>query len=102
MSAHRSSFAEQQGRSASMDSRHPRRRRSLAMNLINRFRRDETGNVVITFALLLPVLAAVVGGAVSYSSGSAARTSMQNSLDAAVLPAAASSDLTDALSASAI
>jgi len=72
------------------------------MNLINRFRRDETGNVVITFALLLPVLAAGVGGAVSYSTGSAARTSMQNSLDAAVLAAAASSDLTDALSASAI
>jgi Flp pilus assembly protein TadG len=72
------------------------------MNLINRFRRDEKGNVVITFALLLPVVVAGVGAAVSYSTGSAARTSMQNSLDAAVLAAAASSDLTDASSASAI
>src|SRR5438128_3082063 len=102
MSVRRLSLAEQQGRSASMDCRHSRTRRSPTMNLIDRFRRDETGNVVITFALLLPVVVAGVGAAVSYSTGSAARTSMQNSLDAAVLAAAASSDLTDASSASAI
>jgi Flp pilus assembly protein TadG len=65
------------------------------MHRLQRLRTDESGNVLITFALMLPVLVAAVGAAVSYSLGSSVRTELQNSLDAAVLAAASSSDFAD-------
>ena len=49
------------------------------------FRRNDRGNVMITFALaIIPVIGAV-GAAVDYSRGNAARTSLQSAIDAAAL-----------------
>ena len=49
---------------------------------------DERGNVAITFALLAPVLFAVVGAAVDYSVGSGQKSTLQNAADAGALAGA--------------
>ena len=72
------------------------------MRLFGRFAADETGNVAMTAGIMLPVLVAAASAAVSYSSGSAARTGMQTALDAAVLAGASASDLSDPAAAIAI
>jgi Flp pilus assembly protein TadG len=76
--------------------------RSAGLSLMKRWQKDERGNVMITAAILLPIVVGTVGAAVSYSVDGATRASMQNMLDAAVLAAAASTDLTPASSDSAI
>jgi Flp pilus assembly protein TadG len=58
--------------------------RSLTHQL-RRWQSDERGNFVITAAILLPVMVGGVGAAVTYSNANASRTSLQSSLDAAVL-----------------
>src|SRR3954451_3288334 len=52
------------------------------------FKRDSDGSVVSTFALSLVPLVGLVGAAVDYSAASNARTSLQVSLDAALLAGA--------------
>ena len=61
--------------------------RSLTSQL-RRWQRDEKGNVIITAAILLPVVVGSVGAAIAYSNANASRTSLQSSLDAAVLSGA--------------
>jgi len=61
--------------------------RSLASQL-RRWQRDESGNLVITAAILLPVVVGGVGAAITFSNSNAARTSLQSSLDSAVLSGA--------------
>jgi len=61
--------------------------RSLASRLRN-WRRDESGNLIITAAILLPVVVGGVGAAITYSNANASRTSLQSALDAAVLSGA--------------
>jgi len=61
--------------------------RSLASQL-RRWQREEGGNLVITAAILLPVVVGGVGAAITYSNANASRTSLQSSLDAAVLSGA--------------
>jgi len=72
--------------------RHSRSLMSSATAFIHRFKTDASGNIVITFAICLPIILGTVGSAVSYSMGSATRTSMQASLDAAVLAGIIASD----------
>jgi Flp pilus assembly protein TadG len=56
-----------------------------ALSRFGLFRRDDRGNVMITFALaIIPVIGAV-GAAVDYSRGNSARTSLQSAIDAAAL-----------------
>lgn len=53
--------------------------------LVSRFRRNQDGNLAVTFGMcLLPILLAV-GVATDYSSATHDRASMQNALDAAIL-----------------
>src|SRR5947209_8843003 len=52
------------------------------------FKRDAEGSVVGTFALSLVPIVGLVGAAVDYSAASNARTSLQVSLDAALLAGA--------------
>src|ERR1051326_9427738 len=61
--------------------------RSLASRLRN-WQRDESGNLIITAAILLPVVVGGVGAAITYSNANASRTSLQSALDAAVLSGA--------------
>jgi len=65
-------------------------RRSLARLLgrAARFRADATGQVAVTFALVLTPLVGGVGAAVDYSRASSVRTGLQAALDAAVLAGA--------------
>jgi len=72
------------------------------MRLFNRFARDERGHVLVMAGLMLPIAIATVAAAVSYSSGSATRTSMQQALDGAVLAGVSSSDLSDPATAIAL
>jgi Flp pilus assembly protein TadG len=65
--------------------------------LLNRFRADKNGNVMITAAFLIPVVVGAVGAAISYSSGNSARTNMQMALDAAVLAGLAESNTSDVI-----
>src|SRR5262245_64838933 len=65
------------------------------MCLMSQIARDERGNVLVIAGLALPLLFATVAAAVSYSSGAATRTSLQQALDAAVLGGVSSSDLSD-------
>lgn len=56
-----------------------------ASHMLSRFRRAESGNVAILFAVtMLPILTAV-GAAVDYSRANNARTAMQAALDSAAL-----------------
>src|SRR5579859_2746149 len=55
---------------------------------LRRWRRDESGNLIITAAILLPVVVGSVGAAIAYSNANASRTSLQSALDAAVLSGA--------------
>ena len=55
---------------------------------LRRLRRDESGNLIITAAILLPVVVGSVGAAIAYSNANASRTSLQSALDAAVLSGA--------------
>src|SRR4051794_16442059 len=64
--------------------------------LIRSFAADRRGNVTIAAAVALPVAIAVVGMAVSYSTGSSTRANMQTALDSAVLAAAGMPDGTPA------
>ena len=52
------------------------------------FATDEAANSAITFALVLPVLVAAVGGTVDYSFAAATRNKMQSVADAAALASA--------------
>jgi Flp pilus assembly protein TadG len=66
--------------------RHRLRRLSTAAGgLLRRFDADEGGNVIITAAILLPILIGAVGMGVSYSMGNSTRNDMQNALDSSVL-----------------
>lgn len=61
--------------------------RSLVSQL-RRWQRDESGNLIITAAILLPVVVGGVGAAITYSNANASRTSLQSALDSAVLSGA--------------
>jgi len=63
--------------------------------LWHRFRSDQRGNVVVLCGMLLPVAVATVGVAISFSSGSTTRASMQSALDAAVLAGLSESNVAD-------
>jgi Flp pilus assembly protein TadG len=65
------------------------------MSLLQRFRRDEGGNLAIIAGITLPVAIGAVGAAVSFSSGNATRTDMQMALDAAVLAGVSDSNTGD-------
>jgi Flp pilus assembly protein TadG len=52
---------------------------------LSRFAVDGRGNVAITAAIAITLLAGVAGGAVAYSSASSTRTNLQTALDSAVL-----------------
>ncbi len=56
-----------------------------ALAQIGHFRRNDRGNVMITFALALIPMIGAVGAAVDYSRANSARTAMQAALDAAGL-----------------
>jgi Flp pilus assembly protein TadG len=61
---------------------------SLFAGHVGRFRRDQRGNIAITFAVtLIPILAAV-GGAVDYSIANSQRAKIQAALDSAILAGA--------------
>jgi Flp pilus assembly protein TadG len=61
---------------------------SLFAGRVGHFRRDQRGNIAITFAVtLLPILAAV-GGAVDYSIANSQRAKIQAALDSAILAGA--------------
>src|SRR5829696_2437161 len=63
-----------------------------AAHLLQRFRTDERGNVIVLGAVLIPVAMMAVGSSVSFSTGNATRTNMQAALDAAVLAGALTMD----------
>jgi Flp pilus assembly protein TadG len=54
-------------------------------SLLNRFRRDRRGNVVIIFALVLIPLLTFMGAAIDYSRATRARATMQSVLDSVSL-----------------
>jgi len=56
-----------------------------ARESLNRFRRDQTGNVAMTFGIAMIPIIACVGSAVDYTRAASARTAMQAGLDAAAL-----------------
>jgi Flp pilus assembly protein TadG len=58
---------------------------STAGRLLRSFDADERGNVIVTAAILLPILVGAIGMGVSYSMGNSTRSDMQNALDASVL-----------------
>jgi Flp pilus assembly protein TadG len=53
--------------------------------LVGQFRRDERGNIAVTFALALLPMLGFVGAAVDYSRASSAKTSLQSALDTSAL-----------------
>jgi len=63
-----------------------------AAHLLQRFRRDERGNVIVLGAVLIPVAMMAVGSSISFSTGNATRTNMQAALDSAVLAGALTMD----------
>jgi Flp pilus assembly protein TadG len=65
------------------------RNRLVRMMRSRRFLADETGNVLITVGVALPVIVAVAGAALSYSMGNANKSKLQGAMDAAVLTGAA-------------
>jgi Flp pilus assembly protein TadG len=73
-----------------------RRPMDKVLSLFQRFQSDESGNVIILGAIILPVAAGAVAAAVAYSSVNATRSSIQASLDSAVLAGVISSDLASA------
>ena len=54
-------------------------------SLIDRFRKDERGNIAVIFLIALVPLLGFIGAAVDYSMVSRGRTAMQNALDTAAL-----------------
>ncbi|HLK26428.1 MAG TPA: TadE/TadG family type IV pilus assembly protein [Caulobacteraceae bacterium] len=56
---------------------------------LRRFARDRRGNVLITFAILLPVLLALVGFGIDYSYAEDAKVELQDATDAATLAVSA-------------
>ena len=74
-----------EGRLSDRQGRQSRLLRNGLTDLFQRFRSDDSGNVMIIGGIAIPVAIAAVGAAVSYSSGNAARTNMQAALDSAVL-----------------
>src|SRR5947208_14759401 len=60
----------------------------VALRKFGEFKRNSEGSVVSTFALSLVPVVGLVGAAVDYSAASNARTSLQVSLDAALLAGA--------------
>jgi Flp pilus assembly protein TadG len=61
---------------------------SRSAGLLSRFRKDERGNIAIVAGLVLPVVVGAAGVAMTYSSASSSRASMQMAVDAAVLAGA--------------
>ena len=55
------------------------------LDLIERFRRDQRGNIAILFAIVCVPVLAFVGAGVDYSMANKIRTKMQQALDEAVL-----------------
>jgi Flp pilus assembly protein TadG len=53
--------------------------------LLDRFHRDQRGNIAVIFAIALLPLLAFVGAAIDYSRANAARSSMQAAMDSATL-----------------
>jgi Flp pilus assembly protein TadG len=92
MSSHSQSFVVDERGGSGRNGRQSRVLRNGLTCLLQRFRRDERGNVMIMGAIFIPVAIAAVGAAVSYSSGNAARTNMQAALDSAVLAGAIAMD----------
>jgi Flp pilus assembly protein TadG len=58
------------------------------MNVFQRFRSDQRGNVAILFGLAVLPVVGMVGAAVDYSRANAVRASLQAAADAAALTAA--------------
>ena len=88
MSSHIESCAQNHARNAGAGHRDYHPSWAAVIDLVCRFKADQRGNILIPAAILLPVLAGAVGAAVVFSNGSATRTNMQGSLDAAVLAGA--------------
>ncbi len=65
-------------------------------SLIQRFRRDQGGNVMLIFGLSVVVLFAAVGGAVDFTRVEVARRAIQDAADAAVLSTMSMASATDA------
>src|SRR5215212_11562130 len=63
-------------------------RKTFPRGLLNKFRRNEDGQVAVIFGLAILPLAAAVGAAVDYSHAGQVRTSLQKAMDSAVLAAA--------------
>jgi len=61
----------------------------LKLNVFGQFRRDEDGNVAVTFSVVLIPILLAVGLATDYSAATNNRAMMQNALDAATLSLAA-------------
>jgi Flp pilus assembly protein TadG len=55
------------------------------VSLIDRFRRDQRGNIAVIFAIALLPLLTFVGAAIDYSRANNARSSMQAAMDSATL-----------------
>jgi Flp pilus assembly protein TadG len=54
-------------------------------SLMNRFRRDQRGNIVVIFAIVLVPLLSFMGAAIDYSRATRARATMQSALDSVSL-----------------
>jgi Flp pilus assembly protein TadG len=54
-------------------------------HLMNRFRKDQRGNIAVTFGIVLVPLLAFMGAAIDYSRAVRARASMQSTLDSVAL-----------------
>src|SRR6201991_4172706 len=54
-------------------------------SFMNRFRRDQRGNIVVIFAIVLVPLLSFMGAAIDYSRATRARATMQSALDSVSL-----------------
>ena len=65
------------------------------VNAFKRFSKNRSGNVVIIFALLLPVLLLVIGGSVEFGQNGNVQAKMQNIANSASLAGMSPKDITD-------
>jgi Flp pilus assembly protein TadG len=62
------------------------------MNILTRLRNDESGGIVLIFALMLTILVLIIGGFMDYGRAVMSRSAVQSATDAAALAAAVSPD----------
>jgi Flp pilus assembly protein TadG len=70
------------------DMSHFRTTSALISNCARHFGNAKEGSTAVSAAVAIPVVAAFIAGGISYSSGLATRSNMQNAIDAAVLAGA--------------